>query len=258
MHASVWFDINYTVMEKTPNNAMCFHAYWNRVTATELGKDYVILPKVTGRGRFLGTNVGVIGDPAYNGTWFGEGEVKIFLDGDGQYPTLAGTGTEDYIGSGWGQGEYQNRYQGSLVSDSKNDIYAFYRYRIPDPVFFQKDCKVTLQQIGNTSVERIREMVQKKVKVIPTWVFKTGVSADIFGLKGAEPKQAGLLENSGDIFNPEFSSRVFSASFYRSDDVSATTYFYLDRPSNNLTITSDKELRIKDLEQKVWSKTTKK
>ena len=158
-HALVWFDINYTTMDKLPEDALYFHTYWNRTPQTELGKDYVILPQVKGKGRYIGTNIGVIGDPAYRNTWFGEGEVKIFLDGDTQYPSLVGTGTEDYIGSGWGQGEYHNRYQGSLISDSKSGLYAFYRYHLPDPVYFQKDCKVTIQQIGNTSVERIKEMV---------------------------------------------------------------------------------------------------
>ena len=253
-HALVWFDINYTAMSFLPEQAMYFHAYWNRVTATELGKDYVLLPKVQGIGRYLGTNIGVIGDPVYNGTWFGEGEVKIFLDGDDRYPSLVGTGTEDYIGTGWGQGQYSNRYQGSLVSDNKNDIYAFYRYHISDPVYFHDDCKVTIQQIGNTSVERIREMVNKKVKLIPTWVFKSGGSSDIFNLKGEEPTQVGLLENSKSIFSPDFSSGTFSASFYRSDDVSSTVYFYLDKPASNLQPNDRPVLLIEGMESKVWSK----
>lgn len=258
-HALVWFDINYTVMDKVPIDAMYFHAYWNRTIATELGKDYIILPKVNGKGRFIGTNVGVIGDSAYRGTWFGEGEVKIYLDGDDRFPTLAGTGTEDYIGSGWGQGEYVNRYQGSLVSDSKNDIYAFYRYHIPDPVYFQKDCKVTLQQIGNSSVERIKDMLAKGTKLTPVWYLKQGTSGDIFNLKGEEPKQVLLLDNPGGegIYEKNLPP-VMSVNFYRSDDVSATAYFYLDKPSSNLPSLENKELRSINMKEKVWSKTTKK
>ncbi len=258
-HALVWFDINYTVKDKLPDDAMYFHAYWNRTTVTELGKDYAILPKVNGRGRYLGTNVGVIGDSAYRGTWFGEGEVKIYLDGDDQFPTLAGTGTEDYIGSGWGQGEYCNRYQGSLVSDKKNDIYAFYRYHITDPVYFQKDCKVTLQQIGNTSVEKIKEMLAKKVKLIPTWYLKQGDSEDIFNLKGVPPEQVLLLDKQGsEGIYQENLPPVMSASFYRSDDLSATAYFYLDKPYSNLPSLGNKALRIVNMKEKVWDKIAKK
>ena len=85
---------------------MYFHAYWNRDLKTKAGQDYVILPEVKGTGRYLGANISVIGDSLYRGSWFGEGEVKVYLDGDRENPTLVGTGTEDYIGSGWGQGEY--------------------------------------------------------------------------------------------------------------------------------------------------------
>lgn len=251
-HALVWFDINYTIMKTLPPDALYFHAYWNRDTATELGKDYVVLPAVNGVGRYLGTNIGVIGDSTYRGTWFGEGEVKIYLDGDKQYPTLAGTGTEDYIGSGWGQGEYCNRNQGSLLSDDKNDIYAFYRFHLPDPVYFHQNCKVTIQQVGNAPVDRIRQMVLQKKKVIPAWVFKAAGSNDIFNLKGAAPVQIGLLETGKSIFDEEFSTGVFSANFYRSDDVSSTAYFYLDKPYNNLHRLADKELPAKNMQSRVW------
>ena len=173
---------------------------------------------------------------------------------------MVGTGTEDYIGSGWGQGEYHNRFQGSLVSDNKNDLYAFYRYHIPDPVYFHTACKVTLQQIGNSSVERIREMLGKGIKLIPTWHFRIGDDEDIFGLKGKPAEQILLLDRPEypSINSKEFSGKYFSSSFYRSDDVSATAYFYLDRPVSNLPALGNPELRIKDMEKKVWSRTLKK
>ena len=258
-HALVWYDINYTELAQLPADALYFHAYWNRALQTELGKDYEVLPKVKGKGRYLGTNIGVIGDSAYRNTWFGEGEVKIFLDGDTKLPTLVGTGTEDYIGSGWGQGEYANRYQGSLISDSKNDLYAFYRYHIPDPVYFHQDCKVTLQQIGNTSIQQMRQMLAAGTKMIPAWYFKKGDDEDIFNLKGKEPEQILLLDHLdypgiNDTNFPE----AFGGNFYRSDDVSATAYFYLERPSSNLPGLSDASLRIKNMRQLVWSKTNKK
>ncbi|MFI3314948.1 MAG: glycoside hydrolase family 172 protein, partial [Rikenellaceae bacterium] len=120
-----YYKINFLKAESIPDDALYFHAYWNRELKTELGKDYEILPKVEGNGRYLGTHIGVIGDTIYRGSWFGEGEVKIYLDGDDKYPTLCGTGTEDYIGTGWGQGEYVTRVQGSLISDDQNCLYSF-------------------------------------------------------------------------------------------------------------------------------------
>ena len=257
-HALVWYDINFTE-EKVAPDAMYFHAYWNRNFKTTLGKDYVILPEVKGTGRYIGTNVGVIGDSAYRNTWFGEGEVKIFLDGDKELPTLSGTGTEDYIGSGWGQGEYFNRNQGSLVSDNSNDLYTFYRYHIPDPVYFHSACKVTLQQIGNTSIQHMRELQAKGV-AIPVQLFMKGDTEDIFHLKGKAPEQLLLLDQNPipDINDPKFTQAAFGGNFYRSDDVSATAYFYLTTPSSNLPELPNATVRIKDMQEKVWTKTKKK
>lgn len=253
-HALVWYDINYTIMDIIPNDAMYFHTYWKRVEKTVIGEDYEVLPTVKGDGRFIGMNVGVIGDSAYRNTWFGEGEVKIYLDDDKKYPTLAGTGTEDYIGTGWGQGAYQNRYQGSLVSDSKNDIYAFYRYHIPDPVYFHKNCKVTLQQIGNTNIKNIREMLSKGVNLKPVWVFKQGSSSDIFKLTGDAPEQVLLLDRKdiSGINDKKLDGGNFGGNFYRSDDVSSTAYFYLNKPTNNLPVLGDVSNRINGLKEKVW------
>jgi len=64
-----FFDINYTISEKPDKNALYFHCYWNREQRTTLGKDFEILPKVEGKGRFLGTNIGVIENPDYKGAW---------------------------------------------------------------------------------------------------------------------------------------------------------------------------------------------
>jgi hypothetical protein len=74
--------------------------------------------------------------------------VKIFLDGDAELPTMAGTGTEDYVGTAWGQGQYAHLYQGSPIADEGRMQWAFYRYHVPDPVWFRKDVRVTVQQIG--------------------------------------------------------------------------------------------------------------
>lgn len=241
-----YYKINMVQVPKLEDDTLYFHAFWNRDTATTKGVDYEILPKVKGRGRYLGTNIGVIGNEKYQGTWFGEGEVKIYVDGDNEYPTLSGTGTEDYIGTGWGQGEYANRIQGSTVSNSEHDIYTFYRLHTYDPVYFHNDCKVTIQQIGNSTKAKLLELNKNGAEIIPVWSY---VEND--GYNAA--KKYLDMENPPKLDSKDFPSGV-STNFYRSDDVSATAYFYLDKPSSNLSELPSLELRIKSIKEKVNDK----
>lgn len=144
----VYYDVDYTLGDRLPAEALYFHAHFRRENPTTLQSDYEILPRVAGRGRYLGTNIGVIVNARYGTTWWGEGEVKIYLDGDRDLPTLAGTGTEDYIGTGYGQGAYSHLYQGAPIADQDKRRYAFYRLHVNDPVYFRKEVRVTIQQIG--------------------------------------------------------------------------------------------------------------
>lgn len=255
-YALIWYDLNYTTVRKHPRDVLYFHAAWRRETRTALGKDFEILPRVTGKGRYLGANIGVIGNPAYRGTWFGEGEVKVYLDGDRDWPTLVGTGTEDYIGSGWGQGEYHGRSYGSLISDSENDVYAFYRYHVEDPVYFHKDCRVTLQQMGNTGADRVREMMAKGIPLQPVWVLDTH-GRDVLNLTGRAPDIHRLLDRTDlpPFTDPKHPSG--GVNFYRTDDVSATVYFYLDRPENDLPALAPPGARTQHLREQVWTKVKK-
>lgn len=113
----LFYDIDLVKTKSWNPDNPYFHCFWNRDTATTPGVDYEILPKISGKGRFLGVNFGVIANPLYQKSWWGEGEVKMYLDGDGDLATLVGTGTEDYIGTAWGQGKFINRYTGCLVAD---------------------------------------------------------------------------------------------------------------------------------------------
>jgi hypothetical protein len=146
--------MNCLLEQQHGDDVLYFHASWRRESPTKVGRDFEILPRVEGKGRFLGANVGVLADPKNLG-WWGEGEVKMYLDGDTEYPTLIGTGTEDYIGTGWGQKPFAGRYQGCYVSDDEAHIYSFYRYHVPDPVYFEKSARVTIQQIGGTSKKNV-------------------------------------------------------------------------------------------------------
>lgn len=250
-HALVWYDLNYTTVRRHPRDVLYFHTAWRREMRTELGRDFEILPRVTGRGRYLGANIGVVGDPVYRGTWFGEGEVKVYLDGDRALPTLAGTGTEDYIGSGWGQGRYHGRFHGSLVADEAHDLYAFYRYHVPDPVYFHRDCRVTLQQMGNASSDRVKEILARGGAAKPVLVLDLQ-GRDVMNLQGPPPTIYPLL----DLTNlPPFSDPrhpVGGVNYYRRDDVSATAYFYLDRPENGLPALASAAARREGMKEKVW------
>ncbi|MCG8306920.1 MAG: DUF2961 domain-containing protein [Cytophagales bacterium] len=241
-----YYKINMVRVPELDDDTMYFHAFWNRDTTTARGVDYAILPRVQGRGRYLGTNIGVIGNERYRGTWFGEGEVKIYLDGDRELPTLVGTGTEDYIGTGWGQGEYVNKIQGSTVSDRTHDIYTFYRFHTYDPVYFHRDCKVTIQQIGNSQKANIIRMNEEGADITPVWSY---VEAD--GYDAA--KRYLDMDDPPAVTDEEFPGGT-STNFYRSDDVSATAYFYLDKPSSDLPPLPPLELRIKDIKEKVYTR----
>ncbi len=249
-----WYDINVQQMTSIPDDAMYFHAHWRREIETELGVDFQILPKVQGTGRFLGTHVGVIGSEKYLGTWFGEGEVKMFIDGDTTYPTLQGTGTEDYIGTGWGQGVYYGREFGSLVSNKELDLYSFYRYHTSDAVYFQKDCKVTLQQMGSANRKLLRQMKAAGTEFIPVWHLQTH-GQQIGNDDGKPMEHIHLLdmENVPDVDSDEFLDGL-PTNYYRRDDVSATSYFYLDSPTNTLPPLQSFEVRLQDMKTKVWDR----
>lgn len=231
---SIYYDVNYLLTAAHDEDVLYFHTHWRRENPTKLFHDFEILPRVKGRGRYLGTNIGVIADPIYGNTWWGEGEVKVYLDGDEKYPTLVGTGTEDYIGTGWGQGVYAHRYQGCLIADKENHQWAFYRYHIPDAVFFDKDCRVTIQQIGGDDKRRVRELIKKGVPLKPISISKDGNFTK-------------LLENTDELDLDDPSVPDGWCNFYRRDDVSATAYFYLDSPENNLPALAPVAERVKGL-----------
>jgi hypothetical protein len=230
----IFYNVSYQVLDKPIKDSLYFHCYWNRNMLTQLGKDYRILPRVQGKGRFLGTNIGVQANPVYDDTWWGEGEVKMYLDGDKKYPTIVGTGTEDYIGTAWGMGKFDNRYQGATIADKKNKQWAFYRYQIPDPVYFHENIKVTIQQIGGAPLKEVRKLVKKGAPL-------KLVSVDQKG------KYIRLLEESSasNIMSDSFPKGW--VDFYRRDDWSSAAYFYLDSPERQLPALPPVSKRVKNL-----------
>jgi hypothetical protein len=219
----IFFDINYRAVRRQPHDALYFHAWWSRDRATKLGHDFRILPRIAGRGRFLGASVTVLTNPIYEKTWWGEGEVKIALDGDrSDNPTLVGTGTEDYIGTAWGQGAYINRYQGAPIATWDGEgRWTFYRFHIPDPIYFERDIEVSLQQMGGARKNIVIGLQKKGAPLIP-------VTID----PGSRNNFQQLLANGKPLTDPSLPDG--HTNYYRSDDVAAVAYFYLDRPAGVL------------------------
>ena len=219
----IFYDINYRALRSQPADALYFHAWWSRDRATKLGQDFRILPRIKGRGRFLGTSVTVLTNPVYEKTWWGEGEIKIALDGDRtDSPTLVGTGTEDYIGTAWGQGAYIHRYQGAPIATWDGEgRWTFYRFHIPDPIFFDTDIEVSLQQMGGARKNIVLGLQQKGAPMIP-------VTID----PGSRNNFQQLLANPKPLSDPSLPDG--HTNYYRSDDVAAVAYFYLDRPEAGL------------------------
>lgn len=233
---TLFYDVAFQQVKSHTDDVTYFHAYWNRVAKTDLGKDYEILPSVKGKGRFLGVNMGIITGELYQNSWWGEGEVKIYLDGDSDLPTLNGTGTEDYIGTAWGQGLFNHEYQGCLVADEKSRQWAFYRYHIKDPVYFSKDCKVTIQIMGGEMRDKVREYVKNGATLIPVTV------------SGKEFVK--LLDKSPALQLNDSNFPEGWTNFYRQDDVSSTSYFYLDSPAAQLPPLQQTKLRVANLPEK--------
>jgi hypothetical protein len=229
----LFYDIDFMFQKLYPE-ALYFHAYWNRQLTSDVGEDFIVLPKLQGKGRFLGMTVGVNTDSVYEKSWWGEGEVKMFMDGDTDYPTIAGTGTEDYIGSAWGLGKFTNLYQGCTVASDSTRQYNFYRWHIPDAIYFNKEIKVVLQQIGGWGKNEVRDLLKKGVKLKPITV--DGPSGYVR-----------LLDSPG---FPSINDDKFPGgwvNFYRVDDYSAVSYFYLNKPSSELPALAGVDMRTKNV-----------
>jgi hypothetical protein len=216
-----FYDVDFQLVPSLPADALYFHCHWRRETQTVLGQDFNLLPEVKGRGRLLGVNVGLITAPEYGRSWWGEGEVKIYLDGDGQFPTIVGTGAEDYVGSGWGLGRFLQRNQGCPVAqDTAGGKWAFYRFHVDDPVFFQQKIRATIQLMGGYMRDDVRKMIRAGAALTPVSINTDDATIKLF--EGKHP----------DIFADDFINGW--VNFYRREDYCATAYFYLDQPSNGL------------------------
>ncbi|MCL4562741.1 MAG: DUF2961 domain-containing protein [Chloroflexi bacterium] len=155
-----YYSIDYTLTEVEDDRAT-FHAQWRRSNPLPYKQDHVILEGVRGQGHFVGV---YMARGVNNNGWWGEGEIKFYLDGDQDWPTICGTGTEDYFGGAWNfeqpKGEYGVFTTASLGMPQvikpdglyhSQQRFGMYRWHIFDPIRFQEDLRVTIQALGWTS-----------------------------------------------------------------------------------------------------------
>jgi hypothetical protein len=154
----LYYQVDYTLTD-VPADAAYFHAQFRRQNPTAYKVPYTILDNVKGRGQYVGT---YLAWGVHSNDWWGEGEIKFFLDGDGDFPTINGTGTEDYfLGSYNFEDKKTHRYQEYTTPYSglhqvirpdglyhAQQRFGMYRWHIPDPIRFRKDLRVSIQALG--------------------------------------------------------------------------------------------------------------
>jgi hypothetical protein len=157
-----YYQINYA-LDSVADNCAYFHAQFRRVNPLPFKSVYTVLDNVTGVGHYVGTYLAV---GVTNSNWWGEGEIKFYIDGDAEYPTICGTGTEDYFGGAydWDVGgqyvTYTTPFLGMHQVLRPDGLYqsqqrfGMYRWHLLDPIRFASDLRVSLQALGWRSGRR--------------------------------------------------------------------------------------------------------
>ncbi|MCD9022547.1 glycoside hydrolase family 172 protein [Cohnella silvisoli] len=153
----LYYQVDYTLTE-VPEDTAYFHAQWRRSNPLPYKEVHTILDGVKGKGHYVGT---YLAWQVNNSGWWGEGEIKFYMDGDKEFPTIAGTGTEDYFGGAWnfeqpiGQyGSFSTAFLGFHQVTKPDGLYrsqqrfGMYRWHVMDPIRFDEDLKVTIQALG--------------------------------------------------------------------------------------------------------------
>jgi len=157
-----YYQIDHTLTEIEGDRAY-FHAQWSRSNPLPYQTVHTILDGIKGKGQYIGT---YLAWGVRNNGWWGEGEIKFYLDGDQDWPTICGTGTEDYFGGAWNfehpKGEYgvfSSPFQGLPQVIKPDGLYqsqqrfGMYRWHVMDPIRFHQDLRVTIQALGWRSTQ---------------------------------------------------------------------------------------------------------
>ncbi|OQP40828.1 hypothetical protein A4H97_14560 [Niastella yeongjuensis] len=161
----LFYQVDY-ILTDVPNDAAYFHAQFHRTNPLPHKQDYVLVDGIKGHGQYVGTYLAV---GVTNNGWWGEGEIKFFMDDDTKFPTICGTGTEDYFCGSYDfdtrkkndagventdYTEFCSPYTGMpqvIRGDGHYNVmqrFGLYRWHISDPIRFEKNLKVTIQSIG--------------------------------------------------------------------------------------------------------------
>lgn len=163
----VAYQITYVETE-VPAGAGTFHAQYRQAVTGEQNP-YVILDGVHGQGRYVGT---FLAWKQMEKGWFGEGEMKFYIDGDDRFPTICGTGTEDYFLASYGFPQsFSTAYSGSVLPANENapppQFWSLYRWHIQDPVNFGRDLRVTIQALG--WAPKYRKLAKDEISSVAYW-----------------------------------------------------------------------------------------
>lgn len=155
--STLYYQVTYALTD-VPEHAAYFQAQWRRSNPLPSKEVHVLLDGIRGSGHYVGT---YLAWGSNSSGWWGEGEMKFYLDGDDAFPTICGTGTEDYFGGAWnfdlpGQGYtcFSTPFQGFhqvLRPDGLNrsqQRFGMYRWHIMDPIRFSSELRVTIQALG--------------------------------------------------------------------------------------------------------------
>lgn len=167
--------------KEIPEDSLYFHAQFRRTNPLPYMQPYTILDNIKGNGKYVGTYMywGV-----KSNKWWGEGEIKFYIDGDTEYPSICGTGTEDYFCGAYNFDvdgkyvEYTTPYSGMYKLGETDKLYRvqpyfnMYRWHIVDPIYFKKDLKVTIQALGWRSEGRYCPL-QDDISSVAYWYSDT-------------------------------------------------------------------------------------
>ena len=140
----LFYSIDYTAGDKHAADVGRLHVLFRRENPTTEKVDFELLPERKQQGRFLGSVIGIRN--LHPQQWWGEGEIKVYLDGDRDWPTIVGTGSEDYVGLAWGIQQAPFLYNGCSLNEK--DFVTMYRWHLPDPIGWRRQARITIQQIA--------------------------------------------------------------------------------------------------------------
>lgn len=143
MQVWIYYQIDYTIGDKHPADVGRLHTIFRRENPTTPLQDFELLPQRKAKGRYLGSIVGI---RALDDHWWGEGEIKVYMDGDTEFPTICGTGSEDWVGLSYGLQQTPFRYHGASLSQGR--FHSMYRWHLPDPIAWRDEARITIQQIA--------------------------------------------------------------------------------------------------------------